>query len=646
LDRHPHAVALPAVEVKIPEGRRFTLALAALLAVALGVAYGNSFGVGFYFDDSYGIAQNVWIRSLRHVPRFFLDPFTLTPVRENVDVRPFLQITFALNYALSGLAPWSWHLFNLLCHLAASLLVFVLVRDHLWWPSSARGASGEARVPAAAAALLFALAPLQTQPLDYLWARSALLCSTLYLGAFWLALRRRPAAAALLHALALLTKAIAVTLPLALLAWDLLYRDRREHPTPLHWLRRWPRLVRLVAAPAALNLLYLGYRHHVLPDWADATRHEGFVTPWIWFVSQWPAHLHYMRQFVWPDGLNVDAAYPYAHSAEPRALFSGLALLAWIALALRGAARRPHVAFATVWFFLALAPESSFAALAEVTNDHRPYLATSLGLAPPLVWLLWEGSALLRARRAFVIACAALCVAAVPVVRHRNWQWQDPLRLWTDSVAKAPQNARGWQNLGVARLGAGDLRGAREALERARALGPGWAYTYMNLAVLAMTEGRLDDALIAADDAVRVGPKLGLSHYYRGQALEKLGRMTEAAAAYRQALAINPELHEAEQALTSLPGDGGAPSPEALMAQGLALRYRANDARGAAEVFRKVLERMPDHYGATYQLASALDASGRRAEARPLWEKMLRMAETSGDDETRRTAAARLQEKP
>jgi len=632
----------------LPAGRRFTLAVAVLLATAIGAAYANSFSIGFHFDDSYGIADNEAIRSLWNIPRFFSDPYLLTPVRANVDVRPILQVTFALNYAVSGLHPWSWHLVNLLLHMGAALLVFLLVRDHLWWPSSTRGATGEARLPAAGAALLFALAPLQTQALDYMWARSALLCSTLYLGALLLALRRRPAASALLHALALGTKAIAVTFPVALLCCDFLYRNRETHPTALHWIRRWPRLLRMLAAPAALNLAYLLYRQVVLPDWADESRHEAFVTPWIWFVSQWPAHVEYVRQFVWPNSLNVDHAFPYAMSAlEPRALLSGIALIAWIALAARAAARRPHVTFATLWFFLSLAPESSFAALAEVINDHRPYLASSLGLSLLLVFVLWEAAARLRARAAFAVACLALAGAALPLVRQRNWQWQDPLRLWSDSVKKAPHNSRGWQNLGVARMERDDLHGAREAFERARGLGPNWPYTYMNLAVLDMREGRLADALRAADEAVRTGPRLGLAHYYRGQALEKLDRKEDAARAYRDALAMHPGLREAEQALALLVADApGEPTLQALMDDGLALRFSARDPRRAAEMFQKVLARMPTHYGATYQLAAALDADGRRAEARPWWEKALRMAEQYKDDETRRTAAARLAEKP
>ena len=133
----------------VTAGQKFTLLFLALLGVGLAISYGNSFGIGFYFDDSYGIASNPAIRSLRNIPLFFTDPFTLTTMRENVDIRPVLVATFAINYAISGNEPWSYHVLNLILHFIAAGLVFVIVRDHLWWPAADRGPNGAARLPAA-----------------------------------------------------------------------------------------------------------------------------------------------------------------------------------------------------------------------------------------------------------------------------------------------------------------------------------------------------------------------------------------------------------------------------------------------------------------------------------------------------------------
>lgn len=619
-------------------GRRLTLLTAALLAIGIGAAYSNSLSVGFEFDDVYLLTNNPSIRSLRNIPRFFYDPFTLTTVRENADLRPVLQITYALNHAISGLRPWSYHAVNMVLHLVAALLVFRIVRDHLW--------PGPALVPAAAA-LFFALAPLNSQTLDYMSARSALLCTTLYLAAFWCVLRRRQWPAALLHALALLTKAIAVTLPAVIVAYDFLYRDRARCPTVLGYVRDWRRVVRLVLAPVVLDLAYLLYRRLLLPPWVSETFHQSFTTPWLWFMSEWSAQLYYVRLFLWPDALSIDHDFPYAFSFfQARAWLALCVIVAWIAVALRSAARRPLVAFATLWFFITLAPESSFAPLAEVVNDHRPYIASSLGLSVLLAWLIHEASSRLRERQqpAFVLACLVLCAVTIPITRHRNWQWQDSVRLWTDAAEKGPGNGRAWMNAGLALMARGQLAEARRHFERARASNPGYAYVYMNISVLEAHEGHLDAALHAADEAVRLNPGLAPAHYYRGRVLEKLGRTEEAAAAYEQALAIDPRHLEASNALARLTPNG-ASSAEALMQSGLDALYAQRKPEEAAAYFRKVLDRNPTHYGATYQLAEALDASGHGDEAQRLWATVLQMAEGYGDQTTAATARARLQAK-
>jgi tetratricopeptide (TPR) repeat protein len=84
----------------------------------------------------------------------------------------------------------------------------------------------------------------------------------------------------------------------------------------------------------------------------------------------------------------------------------------------------------------------------------------------------------------------------------------------------------------------------------------------------------------------------------------------------------------------------------ASMQAGLDALYTQRDPQAAAIEFRKVLSANPTHYGATYQLAAALDAAGRQDEARPLWEKMLALAESSGDGQTAAAVRQRLGQAP
>src|SRR3989442_9163730 len=91
---------------------------------------------------------------------------------------------------------------------------------------------------------------------------------------------------------------------------------------------------------------------------------------------------------------------------------------------------------------------------------------------------------------------------------------------------------------------------------------------------------------------------------------------------------------------------GCSPKPaaddEALMKAGVEALHTRHDPETAIADFRKVLEHTPDHYGATFQLAAALEAAARRDEARPLWEKMVAMAESHQDTETAASARAHL----
>src|SRR2546427_10292364 len=182
----------------------------------------------------------------------------------------------------------------------------------------------------------------------------------------------------------------------------------------------WRRLPRPLVSPPLPGAASLVHRALFLPPWAAEPRHETWVTPWIWFISQWSALLYYVRLFVWPDALSMAHGYPYTTSlAEPRAWLALLVLLAWIGLALRAARRYPQVTFATAWFFVTLAPESSFAALSEVVNDHRPYIASSLGISVLLAWLLERGAPRLAPRPRAPSAADALAPACaqMPIAR-------------------------------------------------------------------------------------------------------------------------------------------------------------------------------------------------------------------------------------
>jgi tetratricopeptide (TPR) repeat protein len=133
--------------------------------------------------------------------------------------------------------------------------------------------------------------------------------------------------------------------------------------------------------------------------------------------------------------------------------------------------------------------------------------------------------------------------------------------------------------------------------------------------------------------------------YQLATALDRAGRGTEARSYWEKMLKL-AESSADEQTLSTVRSRLGRPdvvSEAGHMQIGLDALYRRNNPDAAAAAFREALKQNPTHYGATFQLAMALDRGGKPAEARPFWQKVLEMAEGFGDQKTAEAARARLQ---
>ena len=105
-----------------------TILAAVVIVVAVAAAYRNSFSGPFILDDVTAIQKNRTIRSLRSA-EVLIPPANLTVAR-----RPLANLSFAVNYAIGGLAVSSYHAVNLLIHLLAALTLFGVVRRTLRLP--------------------------------------------------------------------------------------------------------------------------------------------------------------------------------------------------------------------------------------------------------------------------------------------------------------------------------------------------------------------------------------------------------------------------------------------------------------------------------------------------------------------------------
>jgi len=138
---------------------------------------------------------------------------------------PFTWLSFALDYAFGRMDPWGYHLASLLLHATNAVLVYLVAQRLL---TVALQAAVDTRAGAAVAGLLFALHPQRVESVAWISDRATILCGTFYLLAILAYLRAAEAptghrrmwwgaASLVAFAAALLSKGMAMSLPITLL---------------------------------------------------------------------------------------------------------------------------------------------------------------------------------------------------------------------------------------------------------------------------------------------------------------------------------------------------------------------------------------------------------------------------------------------
>ena len=535
--------------------------LASLLVIVVtGVLYGRTLDVPFVFDDVSNIVENRAV----HASRLGFRELT-TAAFESRLPRPVAYASFAINHAFGGLEVAGYHVLNIMIHALNGLLVYGLAGFALRRRSRLPAASVE---PAALfAALLFVAHPLQTQAITYVVQRMTGLATLFTLSALLLYVRGRIAddvrrrwacwgGAGLAWLLALGSKEIAIVLPftIALVEWTFF----RNPDLPPIGARR-PILFGLAAAflLALITWIFIGddpldsvLRSYRLRDFTLAERLLTEPRVVVTYLTLWVLPL--------PSRLNLDHAFTLSRSLlDPMSTLPSLLLLAVIVgLAVVYARRDRLVSFCLLWVLLHLALESTVIGL-ELYFEHRMYLP-SVGLA--LLTSLMLFSALQGTPRLVVAGLVLVLLGTGTILR--NEVWRDDLLLWTDNVAKSPDNKR-------ARITLGDVLSAR---------------------------GRELDAVEQYREAVRIEPLWDTGHERLGRSFDRLGRLTEAEEAFREAVRLHPDHAPAHTNLGLL----------------LAKRGHASLARAS---FRQALRFDPEYPEAHLFLAMGLAGEGRTAEA-------------------------------
>ena len=618
-----------------------------LLVVAAGLlAYHNSFTGPFLFDDVSSIPEN---RTIRHLWPIW---DALSPPHEGgitVEGRPFVNLSLATNYALGGTKVWGYHALNLAIHILAGLTLLGVVRRTLLQPRLRERFGAVANELALAVAVLWTVHPLQTESVTYVIQRAESLMGLFYLLTLYCFIRgagsARPHAwyglCAGACALGMASKEVMASAPLLVMLYDRVFVSGSFREA---WRRRWPLNLGLSATWILLGCLLIV----TVGNASMNAQHVGVT--WREYLATEPGViLYYLRLCVWPDPLCFDYfGWPIA-----RTWLSILLPTLAIAILLGATAWRCRTNSAWgvlgAWFFLILAPTSSFIPTDSPAYEHRMYLPLAA-----VVVLVVMGIHAFAGRRTVAVA-AVLAVGLGVLTVQRNQNYRSELAIWGDTVAKRPENPRAHTNLGGALERAGKIEEAIAHCEQTLRISPDYAEAHNIWGNALAQAGKIEEAIAHYEQALRIRPDYGGAHDNLGVALAQAGRIPEAIAQYEQVLRINPDDGEAHYNLGNALTRSGK-IPEAIEHLEHALRIKPDDAEAdcnlgivlaqagripeAIEHLEHALRINPDNAEAHYNLGIALEQAGRVSEAVKHYEQALRI---NPDDGEARDALARLQ---
>ncbi|MEK6758544.1 MAG: tetratricopeptide repeat protein [Deltaproteobacteria bacterium] len=518
----------------------YVLAAAIISAVVTLLVYIPALANGFVsFDDWDYITQNPFIRRLGSA--FFQSVFTQP---HNYNWHPLTMLSYGIDYALWGLDPFWYHLENVLFHSANTLLAGLLgarlVKSYL----DRRGKKADPinlLFAALVTALLFGLHPIHVESVAWISERKDVLFTFFFLLSLLSYLsyaRAREAkviyylASLFFFGLSIMSKPMAVTLPLILIIIDYCPLERRVAP-----IRSLIEKTPFLALSALSGLLTI---------WAQSA--GGAITsletyPFsIRLLVALRGYAFYLYKLIVPTGLVP--LYPYPENASLFGFeYLGPIALIIIITAVCIATFRRYRFLSAAWAFylITLLPVIGIVQVgSQSAADRYMYISS---VAPFLMLGILAGYIASRPpfkKRAYIVGGVTVILATVlSVMTVRQIRvWKDPVTMWSHVIKVYPDSHLARYNLGGVYKTYGEFDKAIIYFTEALAIKPGFSEALNNRGAAYIMTGDNQRAVADITKAIDAEPRNAEAHYNRAIALENLGLQDDAIASYKEAAAL------------------------------------------------------------------------------------------------------------
>ena len=528
-----------------------------LLVLSSTGIYFNSLKGSFHFDDV-PLISSPWIESLDSFNRFV----KIT----SFENRPVLLWTYAFNNSLGKNKEFGFHLVNLMLHIGVTLLIFFSVlKTSSFFRSSNESEKNLHEIKISKniwafpfiTALIFSLHPLNTDSVSYISSRSSVLATFFYLLSLYIFLnlfRPRRKKGNLKNRMILIplvllgmymslaSKLIAATLPLLMAFWYSIFIFSRNNLQGL-WKKNWSYLLFFLFSISALFLLG--------DSWLYNTKDQGLELYGRWpylFVQIKIIVFYYFKLFLLPFNLSVDSGMPFSSFYDdPYIILASLIIFGVVVITIKS--RNAWLLVGTAWFFITLAPTSSFIPLNDLAVEHRTYLPMSLGLC------MIVGQGVSRLQPFYRVGILTILIIALGMTTvTRNGDWINEVSLWRDVIKKNPASSRAHNNLGKAYFEKGDLELATYHFKKSIANIPKFVEDKFNLkkANGFLVRKKPSTIFNFNNQNLRIAAELVEPHYNLASVYLDQGKIDLAEKEYLKTLALRPKHISAKIGLGSV----------------------------------------------------------------------------------------------
>jgi len=502
---------------------------------------------------------------------------------ESANWHPVTWISHALDCQLFQGRAAGHHYVSVLLHAICALLLFLFL-------DSVTGRPWRSAVVAA----LFAIHPLNVESVAWISERKSVLCMLFFMLAL-LAYRwytqqpdwKRYSLIALLFALALMSKPMAITLPFVLLLLDYWPLQREKQTSWVRLVYEKVPLLALSTASAVITIVVQKQGGAIHGKYSLLNRALNAVVSYVWYLEKaiWPSHL--------------TAFYPHPDRVSVWQATLALVVLLLITAGVFMAKEMRYLTIGWFWFLGTMVPVIGLVQVGEQAMADRYAYIPFVGLFVAVVWSISDWAQARGVSKVYpALLGAAVILGFCVSTEAQIGYWRNTVSLWSHALTINDRNTMAHDSIGAELINEGRIQEAISHFQASAAIDPSDAFSQLDLGICDKLQGRPQAA------AQHYTAALGLSTdpSLRATALGNLGSIYRAAGDFPRAR------QSYESALSLLPGNKYAWIGLGLIAQ------KEGDLAHASEYYSQAVK--VEAGGPEYLLlAQALSKAGRRQEA-------------------------------